>query len=310
MTSKHCSKSGDEIDTSAVQKESDELSQIHAHSPNSQSFLQQMLSAFNVKPARNPEDSPPECWEWERNSHQLSSFERYSSILPNLRRHLDTPTLRSPDAVSWMQEYAKRGHVPLAVHTIRNICKVPIGRVADLEDLNRCFVMFLIVLMRTLQDISTMRTLGYPVDEEVFIVLRDKCSGWIKHGFYKQHWPSLKETVEILEGMDLVQNQETIENFPSPYWILYCKRGVTSVLGGSHITFETPPTTSITSWKTGHTFELTENAKTGTQHRCKVTQDVLRVWNGIRSWDAVFRLGAREYIQMNDVVGTETEATT
>lgn len=191
-----------------------------------------------------------DAWDADALTLSLTNFQDYGMVVPLLRLHMET--FRNSDAVSWAEACANDGHVPIAIHVVRNILKSKYGPVPNVESIHYAFRISLLILLRTVQDIHGMRhSLGHVVDEGVYRIVRDKLLSWLSS--VPQHLvPKLSETIASLRQNHPHVLKDTFSI--SPYWIGSVKLSWTSVLMGGHIDYGTPASVSINAWNRDESF--------------------------------------------------------
>lgn len=248
-------------------------------------------------PQKNPEPKPkPEAMFGTRYSHEpwnaealslsLKTLQDYNLVVPMLRLHTDT--FRNSEAVSWAEECANEGHVPIAIHVVRNILKSKYGPVPNVESIHFAFRISLLILLRTVQDVHGMRhSLGHVVDEGVFRIIRDKLLSWLSS--VPQHLvPKLSETVDSLKQNhpDILKDTFSI----SPYWIGSVKLAWTSVLMGGHIDYGTPASVSINAWNRDESFSHVR------RDRKVVANQMLDMCQGLE-WNVFFKMDLDDFLK-------------
>lgn len=257
-----------------------------------------------------PEDLAPEReWDEAGMTSMIENLQDYDVVLDELRLHLDTTSLRTPAAVTWMRDHARVGHVPLAVHSVRNLVKSRVGPVPGVDDVRFCFEMFLFTLLRTIQDTAAIRKLGTRIDGGVYAMLRDKCFLWILEGVHPSHWPSVEETVAALRPTVLTQDH--VESMPTPFWVTRCRRSATALVGGSHIHFMTPHQESVESWygrdpDTGHRIISGVGAE-GNATRLRVGRQFLDKCLHIGRWSSIVKMDAKDLVALRAFTGREED---
>lgn len=245
---------------------SSRASHSHESVPHSdQNTASQLTGELSEKKKDGPEvrEAPrgKEDWTWnsEAMSRILDHTQDYNVVIPTLREQLDNGYIRNPEVVTWMNTKALDGHVPLAVHAVRNLAKWRCGPVPTRNDVLFSFEMFMMVLIRTLQDTAAVREhFAQRVDGNVYRFLRDKCFGWLEGGTDPSFWPRVSE---VVSGMRLFQSlhKRQLGSLPPPFWVGKCTQSITALLGGGHVHFDKPDWLAMNAW-TGDAASAREQA--------------------------------------------------
>jgi hypothetical protein len=183
--------------------------------------------------------TPSQATSWDPNlMSQLIANHDYSHVDTLMREFLDHR--RNPEAVDWMLAMARKGHVPLLYHAVRNSAKVSSGRVMGTEEFMMTFRWYIFLLLRCAQDVVALSIIhGHTARHDVFILFRDKIFSWLTSQFPVAQWPALRTIVHDVLAFDCIRDAELL---PSPVWTLACSPFATAFFLriGAHITFGNP----------------------------------------------------------------------
>jgi hypothetical protein len=237
----------------------------------------------------------PEAWpEWNVGAMDsaLNLIQDYRNIVPLLRRHIDE--LRDHQAVTWAMQKAEEGHVPVAMHVIRNLLKVQAGPVPSVVQVEYAFRVALLTLVRTIQDITVLkRSLGHVVHDDVYTWIRDKVGGWLG-AVPRRTVPNLKAVAQQIRqepwASVLSDKLQT-----APYWVESVRQSWTSLVGGGHIEYDTPALVSINAWNRSPFDHVRRD-------RQEVAHKILKVCDGME-WGAFLKLDVEDLIGKDAVGG-------
>lgn len=181
-------------------------------------------------------------WDAEGMSGALNLIQDYRSIIPLLRRHMDD--YRDGEAVTWAEARADEGHVPIAVHVVRNILKTRSGPVPNVAQVRNAFRVGLFGIVRTVQDVTVLRrSLGHVVGDEVYVLIRDKIGGWMNQ-VSRCMVPKLSEVAREVSASAALSDKLDI----APYWVESVHSSWTTAIGGGHVEYDRPALVSINAW--------------------------------------------------------------
>lgn len=181
-------------------------------------------------------------WDAQAMTSALNLIQDYRSIIPLLRKHVDE--YRDGEAVTWAEARAEEGHVPIAVHVVRNVLKTRSGPVPNQAQVRYAFRIGLLSIVRTVQDVTVLRrSMGHVVGDDVYLLIRDKIGGWMGQ---VSRWliPKLADVARELSASRVLSEALDI----APYWVESVHPSWTAVVGGGHVEYDRPALVSINAW--------------------------------------------------------------
>lgn len=128
-------------------------------------------------------------------------------------------TTRCSLAATWCEDVGiEGGHVPLLYLSVRNGCRHNMGTVLTKSALRRVLVAFSLMVLRIVQDtVALQRAQGLRMADSVYkILINTKLKPWLQNIKPHDSWPSLREILDELKGLDVVND---VSKLPDHSWI-------------------------------------------------------------------------------------------